>query len=977
MPQDANRPLVFGSQLIGVLVVILTLVTRQAELRSTRPVGDKKQIAAQLDQNGDYFARLWDDPLAQLSTFQIASQEHSDAPRKALSPSGTMEADVGKNTPAPANGRTPSPAEQLAVSTATTRTTASVRQDQKPSQIPAQSIAGKSIFIWNILDARPPPEIKERRLRIRYGVVSALVAEGYLPTTESLLIPLGSPPVGYYETFRLRSNATAGKNRFQFVTLIWIPKQSTALNSALDPNTPALDPNSRQTIQKQIADQAHVAADGAVRFLHHGSSEDFDAFLAGKDRPENNVSFMRATIPFKYLQNQDTSRALSLRRISGDDQLVPKLVGELCLRIPSLNAAKSPEERPRVLIFTESDTSYSRAIASEVTDALRELARVEVYSYLRGLDGRPEDVPIRTKSEDARSNDVAAALLRGKAISEVSVGTSQFDYLRRLSLYLEQAKQRRADGEICAVGILGTDIYDKMLVLQAIRPQLPASIFFTTDLDALYLERDNENFTRNLVVASADSLEVNKDANDHPSRWKLPPMRDSYQTVLVKHVWEILEAGTAELKQMANEPVKVFEIVAGKNIELDPVDPSNFWGRSFLAWLPKWGNIVIFLVGLGNAFLVLWAISTRQVKSAEATNAPMNDGARAFLYTEVGIAMASLIFLLCWFVSPAWFLGQEPLSLEASVWPSITIRLLAFAVAIRLLMIASNSFVVHRPRIEKQLTKAVPSAEKLPLAEGLVKELAATCSSLLLEKTPPVEEKTFQQVVDKHFDSRARRKRIIWASLGYIAVSFVLFYRWPPAVPARGAFAFLAEKVVLALSVGLYIIHLMYCLDLHVSACTLLRTLRSFYSTGVKSLDQDKIDANSMLTAASQLTAIIGKTLLYPLTILILIIISRLTIFDNWRMAPSLSVTFFLGAAALILASLVLWYEGARLKSAAVNREQRKARAEEPQNIELISEGVFAPWHRQPIFAAIFSTGAVFGSLTVAEPLVRLFFGST
>jgi hypothetical protein len=970
MPQDANRPLVFGSQLIGVLVVILTLVTRQAELRSTRPVGDKKQIAAQLDQNGDYFARLWDDPLAQLSTFQIASQEQSDAAQKALSPSGTMEADMGKDAPAPANVRIPSPAEQLAVSAATTGTTASVRQDQKASQTPAQSAAGKSIFIWNILDARPLPEIKERRLRIRYAVVSALLAEGYLPTNESLLIPLGSAPVGYYETFRLRSNDTRNKDPFQFVTLIWIPKQSTALKSAFDAN-------SRQTMQKQIADQAHVAADGAVRFLHHGSSEDFDAYLAEKDLAKDNVSFMRATIPFKYLQNQDSSRALSLRRISGDDQLVPKLVGELCLRIPSLNAAKSAAERPRVLIFTESDTSYSRAIASEVTDALGQLARVEVYSYLRGLDGRPEDVPIRTKSEDARGNDVAAALLQGKAISEVSLGTSQFDYLRRLSLYLEQAKQKRADGEICAVGILGTDIYDKMLVLQAIRPQLPASIFFTTDLDALYLERDNENFTRNLVVASADSLEVNTDANDHPSRWKLPPMRDSYQTVLVKHVWEILEAGTAELKPMANEPVKVFEIVAGKNIELDPVDPSNFWGKSFLAWLPKWGNIVIFLVGLGNAFLVLWAISTRQVKSAEATNAPMKDGARVFLYTEIGIAMALLFFLLCRFVSPAWFLGQEPLTLEASIWPSITIRLLAFAVAIRLLMIASNSFVVHAPRIKKELTKAVPSAEKLPLAEGVVKELAATCSSLLLEKTPPVEEKTFQQVLDKHFDSRARRKRITWASLGYLAVSFVLFYRWPPAVPARGAFAFLAEKVVLALSVGLYIIHLMYCLDLHVSACTLLRTLRSFYSTGVKSLDQDKIDANSMLTAASQLTAIIGKTLLYPLTILILIIISRLTIFDNWTMTPSLSVTFFLGAAALILAALVLWYEGARLKSAAVNREQRKARVEEPQNIELISEGVFAPWHRQPIFAAIFSTAAVFGSLTVAEPLVRLFFGST
>jgi hypothetical protein len=54
MPQDANRPLVFGSKLVGVPVVIPTLVTRQAELRSARPAGDKNQIAAHPDQNGDY-----------------------------------------------------------------------------------------------------------------------------------------------------------------------------------------------------------------------------------------------------------------------------------------------------------------------------------------------------------------------------------------------------------------------------------------------------------------------------------------------------------------------------------------------------------------------------------------------------------------------------------------------------------------------------------------------------------------------------------------------------------------------------------------------------------------------------------------------------------------------------------------------------------------------------------------------------------
>jgi len=73
----------------------------------------------------------------------------------------------------------------------------------------------------------------------------------------------------------------------------------------------------------------------------------------------------------------------------------------------------------------------------------------------------------------------------------------------------------------------------------------------------------------------------------------------------------------------------------------------------------------------------------------------MNGGARIFVYVEIGAAAAFLLLLLHWFASSARFLGEEPTALEASVWPSITIRLLAFAVAIRLLMIASNSFVVH------------------------------------------------------------------------------------------------------------------------------------------------------------------------------------------------------------------------------------------------------------------------------------------
>ena len=141
-----------------------------------------------------------------------------------------------------------------------------------------------------------------------------------------------------------------------------------------------------------------------------------------------------------------------------------------------------------IVIFTESDTGYSRQIKSELKKQINDKAKLKFYSYLRGLDGRQEDLGPQSKAETSRSDDALSSLLSGSAISESSLGTSQFDYLRRLALEFER-KGEINKRNICAVGVLGSDIYDKMLVLEAVRPELPAAVFFTTDLDALYLER--------------------------------------------------------------------------------------------------------------------------------------------------------------------------------------------------------------------------------------------------------------------------------------------------------------------------------------------------------------------------------------------------------------------------------------------------------------------------------------------------------
>ncbi|MGH7938015.1 MAG: hypothetical protein ACREFG_05870, partial [Chthoniobacterales bacterium] len=294
-----------------------------------------------------------------------------------------------------------------------------------------------------------------------------------------------------------------------------------------------------------------MKATASVHILHHGSSDDLTAYWKQSDASQDQeISFMRATIPTP----EPTPHPNLRRPIITDDLLVQALVRELSLRIPNMDGKD-------IVIFTERDTGYSRQIKSELNEQigkLNEKTNLKFYYYLRGLDGRQEDLPAPSKTETSQGDDALSSLLSGSAILESSLGTSQFDYLRRLALEFERKDKEINKGNICAVGVLGSDIYDKMLVLEAVRPELPTAIFFTTDLDALYLERQYEDFTRNLIVASAAGL----DAPDPP----LPPMRDSYQTVLVRFIRNILN-GTED-SELPQEAPKLFEIVAGRSIDL-------------------------------------------------------------------------------------------------------------------------------------------------------------------------------------------------------------------------------------------------------------------------------------------------------------------------------------------------------------------------------------------------------------------------
>ena len=88
-----------------------------------------------------------------------------------------------------------------------------------------------------------------------------------------------------------------------------------------------------------------------------------------------------------------------------------------------------------------------------------------------------------------------------------------------------------------AVGVLGSDLYDKLLILQALRERIPGVVAFTTDLDIRLAESSNYGFTRNLVIGSTYGLTIRSGDASRPTM----AFRSAYETGLYRGVALSLE----------------------------------------------------------------------------------------------------------------------------------------------------------------------------------------------------------------------------------------------------------------------------------------------------------------------------------------------------------------------------------------------------------------------------------------------------
>ena len=216
-----------------------------------------------------------------------------------------------------------------------------------------------------------------------------------------------------------------------------------------------------------------------------------------------------------------------LRTIGGDDALAQALVEELELRGVKLKADKSE----RIVLISESDTFYGRTLPQSIIykfcPASPPCERVIRLSYFRGTDGAlPGDSTANSGGAGSAPSREVISKNKEAVRAEHADGSHQFDYIRRLA---DRIKTLKDDGnsKITAVGVLGSDVYDKLLVLKALRAEFPEAEFFTTDLDARLLHPEEFRWARNLVVASNFGLALRPEL-----QWDTPPFRDGYQTSL-------------------------------------------------------------------------------------------------------------------------------------------------------------------------------------------------------------------------------------------------------------------------------------------------------------------------------------------------------------------------------------------------------------------------------------------------------------
>lgn len=783
---------------------------------------------------------------------------------------------------------------------------------------------------------RPDDPVHLRRWSIGCGTLPwhAVTAEVDLATA-----PIDAP----FETFsrdRALSFAGTGEHRIRHVTVVWIDEFRMR---------PELVANRLATIVRAIRNQSSHAGIAVLGPTFSDTLIGLRVPVAYEVDRSQDDEWMRAlscdrvldSIPIYTWSATLSSDALNqrlagppgsapyrspaqlIRTIPPDDLNAQAIVDELRLRlhlappstgheeaegvehtpliVQAVDTGPSPTHgehdlaaRPRVLLVHEADTSFARGLALEIENKAPEVEFLRM-PYLRGLDGEPPNGD--TARADTAPRQGFSITPRGASSSvDPPVGSAQFDYLRRgaasVAHNLVDALRVEPGRRVCAVGVIGSDIYDKIALLTALKAELPGVFFFTTDLHARLLEPHVIGSTRNLVAIAPASLQPGCDCQwlPEPIRDTLMPFRDSFQTVLFRTT--IMAIGDAERSSSCASVCgdrfdwpRPFEVGRDRFHDLDraerclPPDLALAIGPLAVAML----TIVLFsLLHMSDPMRSWWQ---RLLQALVAV-----------LVLAGGIVLPSLVvrFLA---LHPE---SREPIALFAgvSIWPTQWLRFFVVYLAIAgVIYLAIQYAQAMRDVQVNVLGLQAPPRSPREYAGWIWSRVAAVILPWRTASGDIMDGEALWFEYRRRSDWFPRLIRVLTFTTGYVIAAMFLFEALSPEVMAcRGDLAAAVDRIVPRL-MGAAIVFATFWVWDTTNVCnqyiSLLNSRRpvTYSPTTVENAHVPVPESASSVINVSlvaELTEAIRPAVYLPASLAVIALLSRWPLFDNYP--PSIAV---------------------------------------------------------------------------------------
>jgi hypothetical protein len=708
----------------------------------------------------------------------------------------------------------------------------------------------------------------------------------------------------------------------------------------------------------------------------------------------------------ELLETSVTSRSRGglhfVRTIATDDIVLRELVAELARRRVAVVPQVSPHGRStskpaHIVILSEWDSYYGRSMgatfASLAPQQPNPLSWIHSYYYLRGIDGRlPGDAAQESQPESGQKNQSG----QESVPIEATEGLNQSDYLRRLA---RKIKADQGGSGIGAIGLLGSDIFDKLMILRALRPQFPDAIFFTNNYDAHFERRDDWGDTRNLIIASPfGGAPPENYVHQH-----IAPFRDSNQTSM--YVGALVATGRMKEEDAVYlrwQP-RIFEISRRGAYDLSPrwylpgielSQPHQNWFRDWL--FPTWDREERYLTNVPNLKPRGWLLPSRVIWSSP-TFWLLVVGALALLAIAAWISLtiasptlkgggttpqrlgrvfASTTFCVVCGVplivfSVAMFAqyksadivqyggaAQEPLAFFSgiSIWPSEMLRLIALMLAIHFMVKAGIDLRANERELGERFS--LDPLPKTPfcwhhLGLGLEQWHTTRSDNSGTEPEFSAQEAWHAYLCRNKFWPRFIRIGVLFTL--YFLFSFIIFRLFPPPpAPARGDLAFQFDRVVIFLTaIGMMILSFYVVDAIQLNSNFIRMFARVVTKWGDKVLDEswrspplneDELSAYNEIFFVADRTQVVARLIWYPLIVLTLMIVARSSFFDNWTWSPGLLAIYGINACWALGSAILLRRAAEQLRDATLANLQLsrvKGRAIEAKRAafdELIAE---------------------------------------